>query len=154
MTTSSVPVLRPRGNYRLGGKLRRALQFLTDGRPLPEAAALARMTPQGLRIALRKPHILAILSEDARARLSGLLPKACSTVERVMDGDNAQAALNAARLALGIHEIAPPERGGATLNVNIGIRAGYVLDLRDNLAEPLPGPSTRPLIEGERVGEA
>jgi hypothetical protein len=67
-------------------------------------------------------------------------------LERVLDSENAMASLNAARLALGIHEIAPPEKGGATVSVNIGIRAGYVLDLRDDPTEPLPAPS-RLLIE-------
>jgi hypothetical protein len=151
---TNVPELRQRGErgaYKLGKKLRRALQHLTDGRPLPEAAALARMTPQGLKVALRKPHVLALVSEDARARLSGLLPKACATIEKVMDGDNAQAALNAARLALGIHEIAPPEKGGAMVSLNIGIRAGYVLDLRDHPAEPLPDPSVQPRIPRQKL---
>ena len=38
-----------------------ALQHLADGRPLPEAAALARMTAPSLRLALRKPHLLTFL---------------------------------------------------------------------------------------------
>jgi hypothetical protein len=75
----------PRGTYRLRKKLRRALQHLADGRPLPEAAALARMTAPSLRVALRKPHVLAFFGEDACAEQSRLLPKAVSTFERVMD---------------------------------------------------------------------
>jgi hypothetical protein len=75
----------PRGSYRLRKKLRRALQHLADGRPLQEAAALARMTASGLKVALRKPHVLALVGENARAQQSGLLPKAVSTFERVMD---------------------------------------------------------------------
>jgi len=58
---------------------------LADGRPLQEAAALARMTASGLKVALRKPHVLALVGENARAQQSGLLPKAVSTFERVMD---------------------------------------------------------------------
>jgi hypothetical protein len=77
--------LRQRGPYRLRKKLRRALQHLADGRPLPEAAALARMTAPSLRLALLKPHVQAFLGEDTRARQSRLLPKALSTFERVMD---------------------------------------------------------------------
>jgi hypothetical protein len=34
--------------------------------------------------------------------------------------------------------------------VNVEVKAGYVLDLRDDPDEPWPRP---PLIEGERVGE-
>jgi hypothetical protein len=75
----------PRGSYRLRKKLRRALQHLTDGRSLEEAAALVRMTAPGLKVALRKPHVLALFEEKAHAQQSGLLPKAVLTFERVMD---------------------------------------------------------------------
>jgi hypothetical protein len=81
---ADLPQRGPRGTYRLRKKLRRALQHLADGRPLPEAAALARMTTGGLKIALRKPHVLALIEEDARALRFGLRPKAVSTFERVM----------------------------------------------------------------------
>ena len=80
--TNHVPELRqrgPRGPYNLRKKLRRALWHLTEGRPLPEAAALARMTAQSLRVALRKPHILALVGEHPRVPLS----KAVSAFERV-----------------------------------------------------------------------
>ena len=76
--TNHSPQLRPRGprgSYNLRKKLRRALQHLNDGRPLPEAAALARMTTGGLKIALRRPQVLALVGEGARARSSRFLPK-------------------------------------------------------------------------------
>jgi len=118
----------PRGPNRLGKKLKRALQHLTNGRPLAEAATLAHMSPQGLRLALRRPQLLSLMSEDARARLTGLLPKAVSTVERVMDSSNMQAALNGARFVAGVHSIAPPERG-TSVSVNVDVKAGFVIDL-------------------------
>jgi hypothetical protein len=43
-----------------------------------------RMTVSNLKVALRKPHVLALVGENARAQQSGLLPKAVSTFERVM----------------------------------------------------------------------
>jgi len=55
------------------------------------------MTAIGFAKALRRPRILEIVTEHARAQLTGLLPKAVSTIERIMDGDNMAAALNAAR---------------------------------------------------------
>jgi len=73
----------PRGTYKVRAKLRRALRHLADGRSLREAAALARMTAQSLKLALRKPHVLALLDEgDPGHRL---LPKVVSTFERVTD---------------------------------------------------------------------
>jgi hypothetical protein len=71
----------PRGPYKLRKKLQRAVQHLADGRPLSEAAALSRMTTQGLTAALQRPNLLALVAENARAPL----PKAVLTFERVMD---------------------------------------------------------------------
>jgi hypothetical protein len=71
--------------YRIRKKLFRALQHLTDGRPLSEAAALARMTPLGLKRALRKPHVEALLAEFDGGPGCGSLPMVVSTFERLMD---------------------------------------------------------------------
>ena len=147
---STVPEVRrrgPRKPYRLGGKLKRALGHLTDGRGLVESALLAKMSPQGLRAALRKPHVMALVTEDARARLTGLLPKAASTVERILDSDNAMAALNASKFALGVHEIAPPERG-ASVAISVDVRPGFVIDLRPDDGQPLPAADTAKLGGG------
>jgi hypothetical protein len=69
-----------------------------------------------------------------------------------MAGDNMIAALNSARFLLGTAAgIAEPVRGMQVgVAVNVEVKAGYVVDLRDDPDEPLPRP---PLIEGERVGE-
>src|SRR5262245_13700572 len=75
----------PRGKYKLRKKLRRALQHLADGRSLREAAALTRMTTQGLKVAIQAPDVLALLGEGDRGQRSGLLPKVVSTFERVTD---------------------------------------------------------------------
>jgi hypothetical protein len=71
----------PRGPYKIRKKLERALRHLADGRRFSEAAALSRMTTQGLRVALQKPNLLALVAENARAPV----PKAVLTFERVMD---------------------------------------------------------------------
>jgi hypothetical protein len=75
----------PRGPYKLRKKLRRALQHLAYGRSLREAAALTRMTVQGLKVAIQKPNVLALLDEGDRGHRPELLPKAVSTFERVTD---------------------------------------------------------------------
>jgi hypothetical protein len=62
-----------------------------------------------------------------------------------MSGDNMVAALNGARFVLGAAGgISEPQRGAqATVSMNIGVQAGYVLDLRDDPAEPLLRSSRR-----------
>ena len=75
----------PRGTYRIRKKLRRALQYLADGRSLREAAALTRMTAQGLKVAIQAPHVLALVSEGDRGQQPELVPKMVSTFERVTD---------------------------------------------------------------------
>ena len=73
----------PRGAYKLRKKLRRALQHLADGGSLREAAALTRMTAQGLKVAIQAPHVLAFVGEGDLGQRP--LPKAVSTFERVME---------------------------------------------------------------------
>src|SRR5262245_21295471 len=48
---------------------------LMDGKRLSEAAVLAGMTPRGLSEALKRPNVLASVTGDARARLTGLIGK-------------------------------------------------------------------------------
>jgi hypothetical protein len=118
----------------MGVKLRKALRLLAEGKRLGEAAALSGMSGRGLTLALRRPQAAEQLSADARAALVGQLPKAAATIERVMGGDNMQAALNGARFVLGAAGgISEPTRGTqAVVAVNVEVRAGYVLDLRDD----------------------
>src|SRR5262245_2502152 len=131
----------PRGPYRMGVKLRKALRLLAEGKRLGEAAALSGMSGRGLTLALRRPQVAEQLTADARAALVGQLPKATATIERVMAGDNMQAALNGARFVLGAAGgIAEPVRGVQVgVAVSVDVKAGYVLDLRDDPTEPLPG---------------
>jgi hypothetical protein len=75
----------PRVAYRIRKKLRRALQYLADGRSLREAAALTRMSAQGLKAAIQKPHVLALMAEGDRGHQRELVPKVVSTFERVTD---------------------------------------------------------------------
>jgi|SRR5262245_29018497 len=69
--------------YRIRKKLLRALQHLADGRSVREAAALTRMTTQGLKVAIQAPHVLALVAEGDCGQ--GPLPKVVSTFERVTD---------------------------------------------------------------------
>jgi hypothetical protein len=71
--------------YKIRKKLLRALQHLADGRSLREAAALTRMTAPGLKVAIQKPHIEALLAGFDRRQKSWLMPMAVSTFERVTD---------------------------------------------------------------------
>ena len=71
--------------YRIRKKLLRALQHLANGRSLRETAALTRMTVRGLKVAIQKPHVEALLAEFDRGQGSGLLPMVVSTFERVTD---------------------------------------------------------------------
>jgi len=73
----------PRGPYKVRKKLLRALQHLADGRSLAEAAALTRMTVQGLKVAIHRPRVLAFLGEGDQGQRP--LPKVVSTFERVTD---------------------------------------------------------------------
>src|SRR4051812_31523997 len=134
-----------RGPYRLGVKLRKALRLLADGKRLGEAAALSGMSGRGLTLALRRSEVAAQLTADARAALIGQLPRATDTISRVMGSDNAMAALSAAKFTLGTAAgISEPVRGMQVgVSVNVDVRAGYVLDLRDNVDEPLPAQSAR-----------
>src|SRR5882724_4376390 len=91
----------PRGSYRIGVKLRKALRLLGEGKRLGEAAALSGMSGRGLTLALRRPQVAEQLTADARAALVGQLPRATATIEKVMAGDNMVAALNSARFVLG-----------------------------------------------------
>jgi len=122
-------------NYKIGKRLKKALGYLMEGKKLSEAAVLAQMTPRGLSEALKRPSVLASVTGEARARLTALLGKGVATIDKVMDSDNPMAALNASKFALAVHQIAPPERGGVSVNINAA--SGYLIDLRGNDSAPL-----------------
>src|SRR5262245_46796633 len=132
---------KPRGPYKIGPKLRRALKLLGEGKRLSEAALLANMTPRGLSLALRRQHVVEQLSLDARAALVSQLPKATATLDRVMGSDNMAAALNGARFVLGTAGgiVEPTRHDAPAVSISIDVKAGYILDLTDRPRE-LPRP--------------
>ena len=105
-------------------------EMVWSGAKRAEAAAAAGLTDHSLRAAFRRPHVkaaylaeLAVLRDSERARNVHALVD-------VRDGTNAMARVNASRA---LEEMADP--GGRSINVNLDIRAGFILDLREDSDE-------------------
>jgi hypothetical protein len=111
-------------------KVRAAIAAMVwSGSKRSEAAELAGMSDHGLRAALRRPHVkaaylgeLAVLRDSERARNVHALVD-------VRDGSNAMARVSAAR---SLEEMADPG-GRSIVNVNVAVRAGFILDLREDV---------------------
>lgn len=81
--------------------MRRAVQLLTKGLTVPQAAQVAGVSEDGLRLALKRPHVAEALKADLQANLLVAAAKAVNRVDHLIDNARSEyVQLEAARTAL------------------------------------------------------
>jgi hypothetical protein len=133
---------------RISAKVRRAVDMMADrqatgGRMLiQDAAAAVGLCREHLGRELRKPHVQNFMVERVAHILAMAIPHAAQTKIDLLDSDNAVARDRAASWLLDRAGLGPA--AGPSVAVNVEVRAGYILDLRD---DP-PAPPMRVVSKG------
>ena len=125
---------------RISKKVRVAIEAMVTGesKTIADAATKAGLARESLSRALNTPHVAAHLHQRVVRTLAIAAAKAGTTKVDLLDSDNAMARDRASSFILGLAGIQPAT--APSLNVNIDIKAGYVIDLTD---EPGKGPPLR-----------
>lgn len=123
--------------HRISDKLRRALELLASGKckEITAAAEQAAISRENLGRALDKPHVIDYVRTRAQRRLAILAGRAAEVKGELLDSENDLVRDRASTHILGTAGIGPAT--APSLNFNIEIKAGYVIDLTD---EPRPAP--------------
>jgi hypothetical protein len=116
-----------------------AIDAMVSGecRKISEAAEKVGLARESLSRALSKPHIAALMREKVLRSLAIAATRAGATKVELLDSDNAMVRDRASTFVLGLAGIQPAT--SPSVNVNIEMKAGYVIDLR----EPGEGPEMR-----------
>lgn len=130
---------------RVTGKLKIAIDRLVwFGDRRADAAAAAGLTDHGLRTALRKGHVLAYLRTELALLREGEKPRNVHRLVELRDqDDNRAAAVKAIQV---LEELTDGPRA-TSVNVNLHLQAGYVIDLSE------PGEPLR-VVAGHRPAPA
>ena len=132
----------PKGG--VGGRLKAALDdMIWHGTDWDAAAVKANLTVRAMRLALKRPQVLAYVRRERGVLLASMSPKNLQRLGALRDqDDNKAAAVQAARVLENLNSEQMP---GGSLARN---HAGYVIDLSD---PPAPGvvihilpPPTKP----------
>jgi hypothetical protein len=101
-----------------------------DCKNITEAAEAVGLARESLSRALSKPHVAEHLRQKVLRHLAIASARAGATKVDLLDSDNAMARDRASSFILGLAGIQPAT--SPSLNVNIEVKAGYVIDLTDD----------------------
>jgi hypothetical protein len=132
------PATPPDKQLRITPKVRQAIELLATGKcktPL-EAAEQVGLTREKISRSLAKPHIIEHMRQRAVRTIALAAPRAAEVKAELMDSGDSMVRDRASTFVLGVAGIAPAG-DAASINVNVSIKAGYVIDLSD---EPRASP--------------
>lgn len=124
---------------RITAKVRRAIDLMARGecKTILEAAAKVGLARESLGRALAKPHVVEHMRQRAVRTIQMAAARAAEVKAELLDCGDSMARDRASTFVLGTAGIGPTT--APSLSVNIEMRAGYVLDLRD---DPPTAPRT------------
>jgi hypothetical protein len=128
---------------RITEKVRRAIGLMVSGncKTISEAAEKAGLARESLGRALDKPHVAEFLRQKVIRHLATQAARAGYVKGELLDSDNELVRDRASTFVLALADIAPAST--PSLNVNVELRAGYCIDLRD---DPPSRPKAEPLM--------
>jgi hypothetical protein len=121
---------------RISKKVRTGIGFMVSGdcKIIKDAAEKVGLSREHFTRELSKPHIAAFMREKVLKQLAIAAARAGAVKIDLVDSDNAMVADRASSFILGLAGIAPATT--PALNVNLEIRAGYVIDLSGRRDDP------------------
>jgi hypothetical protein len=142
---STTPELPDQRRRSIPMKIRGACAALVSGevKTITAAAEKVGLSREHLSRELGRPHISAYFRDRVAKAVALTSGRAAARLAELLDADSEHVSLDAAKLSLGIAGIKPaPE---ASVNLNVELRAGFVLDLREpSEARPMKVVSPEP----------
>jgi hypothetical protein len=122
---------KPSKERRIPARVARAIELLLTGEVTTQKAAAERvgLNAQHLSKMLQRDYIRVFCERRARQTISAGLMRASSRLNELVDAGSEHVSLDATKHLLGIAGIAPAPT--ASVNVNIELKAGYVIDLSE-----------------------
>jgi hypothetical protein len=122
---------------RISAKVRRAIELLATGKCKTqlEAAEAIGITRETLCRSLAKPHIIEHLRQRAVRTIAMAAGRAAEVKVELLDGPDSMVRDRSSTFILATAGIGPQPAG--SINLNVEIKAGYVIDLTDH--DPRPG---------------
>jgi hypothetical protein len=119
---------------RISPKVRAAIDAMVSGecKNITEAAAKVGLARESLSRALSTPHIAEYLRQKVMRHLAIHAARAGAVKVDLLDSSNEMARDRASTFVLGLAGIQPAT--SPSVNVNIELKAGYVIDLSDDPA--------------------
>jgi hypothetical protein len=160
MTNIDVPALaaagstaaqqQPERKQRITKRIRAAVEAITSGdaKNITEAAEKAGITRQHLSTELSKPHIAEFLRQKAARVVAIAAGRASARMGELIDAHSEHVSLDASVRTLAIAGIAPAAQ--PNINLNIEMRAGYVIDLTGRSGRMVDVTPAKPANEAER----
>jgi hypothetical protein len=117
---------------RVSKKIIAAIDKMVSGecKKINEAAEAVGVARETLSRALSKPHVAELMRTKVLRALAMAAARAGATKVDLLDSDNAMARDRASTFVLGLAGIQPAN--SPSVNVNINLKAGYVIDLSDD----------------------
>lgn len=138
----SLPPPRPR---RISKKVLRAIDLMIGGKVknITEAAKEVGIARETLSRNLSRPDIAENMRQSVIRSLAMAAGRASAVKVELMESENAIVRDRATSFVLGMIGVAP-QQNAASVNINLQVRAGYVLDLRD---DPPEEPDSADIID-------
>ena len=121
---------------RVPKRIAEVVHLLVSGecKTIKAAAERANMHPNYVSGALKKPEIRVFIERTARETIANGTMRASARLVELLDAASEHVSLDASKHMLAISGIKPT--ADAQVSVNIDIKAGYVIDLTDEVKRP------------------
>jgi hypothetical protein len=128
---------------RVSKKITAAIDKLVSGdcKKIAEAAEAVGVARETLSRALSKPHVAELMRTKVLRTLAMAAARAGAVKGELLDSDNEMVRDRASTFVLGLAGIQPATQ--PSLNLNLNVKCGYVIDLREPGEVIGPTPPTR-----------
>jgi hypothetical protein len=125
------PIVPPDAPRRISAKVRAAIGLMVSGesKRICDAAEKVGLARESLSRALSTPHVAEHLRQKVLRHLAMAAARAGAVKGELLDSDSEIVRDRASTFVLGLAGIAPAST--PSVNLNIEVKAGYVIDLRD-----------------------
>ena len=130
-TVEQLPVVTER-HKPISKKVVAAIDKMVSGecKTITDAANAVGLARESLSRALNKPHIAALMTQKVARSLAIASARAGATKVELLDSPSELVRDRASTFVLGLAGIAPASQ--PSVNLNIELKAGYVIDLSDD----------------------
>lgn len=131
---------------RVPKRVQQAITAILDGSAKNATIAAERvgLSKEHLSRMLNKAHVQVFIAQERRRTIAHASLRAAARIGELVDAASEHVSLDASKHVLAIEGISPQEKG---IQVNVNVRAGFVIDLSEGHA-PGAGPAG-PIVDGE-----